>query len=210
MANLVQDCPHCGARNTTFDVHGSRHHDRNTLLFNVFASCPVCDGPVAAIIECSTSTSDPAKTSDNLNKSSRFKIRSTFPVRSAAKAPEHVPDGVARAVVEGGENLADGRYTSAVAMFRRAIDIATRAFSTEVTAWKLEKRIDKFSDEGLLTKDMRIWAHKIRLEGNEAIHEDAEPTAEQATELQLFTQLLLVYMYTLPAKVQASIAGKAE
>lgn len=59
--------------------------------------------------------------------------------------------------------------------------------------------------EGLITKDMQEWAHKIRLEGNEAIHELEEPTKEQAVELQLFTELMLTYLFTLPAKVRANI-----
>jgi hypothetical protein len=95
-------------------------------------------------------------------------------------------------------------------MFRRAIDIGTKLFSAEVNAWKLDKRIDKLATEGLITKDLQTWAHKIRLEGNEAVHEIDEPTKEQATELQLFTELVLTYLYTLPAKVRANLPADTD
>lgn len=93
-------------------------------------------------------------------------------------------------------------------MFRRAIDIGTKQYSDEVTAWKLEKRIDKLHAEGLITKDLKEWAHKIRLEGNEAVHEIEEPTKEQATELALFTEMVLMYLYTLPEKVKANLPSE--
>jgi recombinational DNA repair protein (RecF pathway) len=64
---------------------------------------------------------------------------------------------------------------------------------------------NKLCTEGLITKEMRTWAHKIRLEGNEAVHEIDEPTKEQATELKLFTEMVLTYLYTLPAKVKANL-----
>ncbi len=132
-------------------------------------------------------------------------ISHIFPARPTSKCPEHVPEAATRAFIEGADNLADGRYTSAVAMFRRVIDVGTKALNTDVTAWQLHRRIDKFADEGLLTSDMRDWAHKIRLDGNDALHEFEEPEKEAAEELKLFTEMMLTYMFTLPAKVKASM-----
>ncbi|WFC66360.1 DUF4145 domain-containing protein [Achromobacter denitrificans] len=123
-------------------------------------------------------------------------------------SPEHVPVAAAKSFIEGGDCLSDGRYTSAVAMFRRALEICLKHFSPDVDAWKLEKRIDKLAEKGLITPDLKTWAHKIRLEGNEAVHEEDEPTREAATELQLFTEMVMTYLYTLPAKVQANLPSE--
>lgn len=90
-------------------------------------------------------------------------------------------------------------------MFRRAIDIGLKQFNDDIDAWKLEKRIDKLAAEGLITQDMKTWAHKIRLEGNEAVHELDEPSKEQTEDLKLFTEMLLTYLYTLPAKVRQQL-----
>ncbi|ONN64807.1 hypothetical protein BTM36_22155 [Herbaspirillum sp. VT-16-41] len=90
-------------------------------------------------------------------------------------------------------------------MFRRTIDVGTKQFNTDIEVFRLEKRIDKLAEEGKITKDLQTWAHKIRFEGNGAIHELDEPTKEQTEELELFTELVLTYLFTLPAKVRANL-----
>ena len=131
-----------------------------------------------------------------------------FPKRKKSASPESVPESAAKAYLQGAESLADGRTTAAVAMFRRTIDVATKQFSDEVEAGNLAKRIDKLAEADLITKDLQAWAHKIRLEGNEALHEIDEPSLDQAKELQQFTEMMLVYMFTLPAKIKANIADE--
>jgi hypothetical protein len=116
-----------------------------------------------------------------------------------------VPDAAADAFVEGCENAKDGRYSSAVMMFRRAIDVGTKVFEPTIDVHNLGKRIDKLEKDGLITKDLKDWAHKIRLEGNEAVHDLPKPTKEQTEELQLFTELVLTYLFTLPAKIKANL-----
>lgn len=90
-------------------------------------------------------------------------------------------------------------------MFRRCLEIALKAHSPEIEAWKLEKRIDKLAAERKITPDMQTWAHRVRLDGNDALHEEEDFTKESATELMEFTRLLLTYMYTLPEKVKQRI-----
>jgi hypothetical protein len=128
-----------------------------------------------------------------------------FPMRTKSISPEHVPDAAADAFLEGAENAKDGRYSSAVMMFRRAIDVGTKVFEPTIDVHNLGKRIDKLATEGRITEDLKDWAHKIRLEGNEAVHDLPKPTKEQTEELQLFTELVLTYLFTLPAKVRANL-----
>jgi hypothetical protein len=189
-------------RRAAFQVTASVVHP-GTYTHNIYANCPSCFYPLGAVVGCAT---NPTQLHGDLAaKRTDVVVQSIYPQRPHSKSPESVPDAAAKAFVEGAENLKDGRYTSAVAMFRRAIDVGTKQFSDDVTAWKLDKRIDKLAAEGLITKDLQAWAHKIRLEGNEAIHEIDEPTKEQAAELALFTEMVLTYLYTLPAKVKANL-----
>ena len=52
---------------------------------------------------------------------------------------------------------------------------------------------------------MKDWAHAIRLDGNEATHEEDEDfTADKAREMKDFTELFLIYAFTLPARIKAS------
>ncbi|WP_077237943.1 DUF4145 domain-containing protein [Herbaspirillum sp. VT-16-41] len=151
----------------------------------------------------------PSDWKGNLGDTNRIDVaivgNAVFPVRKKSIAPDSVPEAAAKAFIQGSDSLKDGRYTAAVAMFRRTIDVGTKQFNTDIEVFRLEKRIDKLAEEGKITKDLQTWAHKIRFEGNGAIHELDEPTKEQTEELELFTELVLTYLFTLPAKVRANL-----
>lgn len=209
MAVFTYDCPHCGARKATFSLQKGRKHADDPLV-NALGSCPACFKPIAVMIYMPSGGDIDHLTGDLSNRkfNENGSIKSVFPERKESISPDHVPPAAAKSFVEGSDCLSDARYTSAVAMFRRALEISLKNFSPEIEAWRLEKRIDKLADEGLITADLKTWAHKIRLEGNEAVHEEDEPTREAATELQLFTEMVMTYLYTLPAKVQANLQTK--
>ena len=74
---------------------------------------------------------------------------------------------------------------------------------------KLYSRINKASQDGLLTSDMAIWAHQVRLDANDQRHsdEDAElPTIEDAKKSIEFTKVLAEFLFVLPSKVRTGIA----
>ncbi len=205
MATIVTDCPHCGARNAAFEIPFSKPHYRKRSVHVVLGICPGCgDGIVATIYDGGTSY-EPFKQPGDLLSNKQFRVLGLDPKRHSAQAPDNIPDAVAQSFIEGVESLHDGRNTAAVAMFRRALELGLKQHTPEIDAWKLEKRIDKLAAAHRITPDMQQWAHKIRLEGNEAVHELEAPTKEQATDLQLFTEMLLLYLYTLPAKVQRQL-----
>jgi hypothetical protein len=206
MASFAHDCPHCGARRSTFSCLHAEHHRGIPGTTNVYGSCGVCGGGAVAFFKNASGTSTlPSQAPAEIQGWNRYQLLEVYPKRELAVAPEAVPEAASRAFVEGVENLADGRYTSAIAMFRRALDVGLKQFPSDIEAWRLEKRIDKLADAGAITKDMQTWAHKIRLEGNEAVHELDNPSKEQATELKLFTELFLTYLFTLPARVKANL-----
>jgi hypothetical protein len=66
-------------------------------------------------------------------------------------------------------------------------------------------RIEKSTSDGLLTAQMRDWAHEIRLSANEPRHADDEfdgATDKDAEQVIEFARALAEYLYVLPAKVQ--------
>lgn len=50
---------------------------------------------------------------------------------------------------------------------------------------------------------MKNWAHIIRIDSNGAVHSDEEFTQEEAEEILNFTELFLLYAFTLPAMVES-------
>jgi hypothetical protein len=73
-----------------------------------------------------------------------------------------------------------------------------------LTEGSLYKRIDEAYQQGILTIDMKTWAHQVRLEANDQRHSDNDSThatiaqAKQAIE---FTKTLAEILFVLPSKV---------
>lgn len=49
---------------------------------------------------------------------------------------------------------------------------------------------------------MGLWAHEVRLGGNEAAHEDEPFSKEDAESLRNFIENFLTYAFTLPSAVK--------
>ena len=86
-------------------------------------------------------------------------------------------------------------------MFRRTLELATLHLDRELASKKLASRIDALAERQLLTPAMREWAHIIRLDGNAAVHEEEDIDEESANALKNFTEVFLLYTFTLPAMV---------
>lgn len=212
MGTYVTTCGHCGARSSALVIRTAEPTANDGYRWNCMLVCGSCgEGSIAQVRVTASNVANPAAFPGDIgSKPSHYEVLYFFPRKLAGKAPEHVPPAAAAAFAEGVDNLNDGRFTSAIMMFRRALDVGLKEFPSEIDAWKLEKRIDKLADAGLITKDLQQWAHKIRLEGNEAVHELDNPTKEQAGELRLFTELVLIYLFTLPARVKANLPADNE
>ena len=122
-------------------------------------------------------------------------------------APEHVPPAMARDYREAMDNLRRGNFTSAGMMFRKVLQRATSAIGPKSNTFKqkgLKARIKSLATQHLLTPAMAEWADFLRDEGDEATHEEEETfTPKQAQQMQDFTELLLLYGFTLPKRVAA-------
>lgn len=87
-------------------------------------------------------------------------------------------------------------------MYRKALDIALKEVASDVKG-TLAARITELVKKNLLTPSLGEWADQIRLLGNESAHESDQPTREELESLRNFSNLVLQYLFTLPAKVKA-------
>lgn len=77
----------------------------------------------------------------------------------------------------------------------------------------LYSRIDKAATEHLITSDMALWAHHVRLGANDQRHADEDaalPTAKDAQRAVEFSLALAQILFVLPARVQRGIAEAAQ
>jgi hypothetical protein len=95
-------------------------------------------------------------------------------------------------------------------MYRKAMELGLKAFSPDIEAWMIEKRIDKMAAQHRITPELQTWAHELRLDGNDALHGDGEATADMANQMHELCKFLLIYLYTLPQQVAEAQARRAK
>ncbi len=91
-------------------------------------------------------------------------------------------------------------------MFRKALDTGLKAKFPDIKGTLFE-RIDEAARQNKLTPSLAEWAHQIRLDGNDAAHDEEPFSKEDAERLQTFTELVLLYLFTLPGKLDEARAA---
>ena len=77
----------------------------------------------------------------------------------------------------------------------------------------LYSRIDKAAKDHLITSDMALWAHDVRLDANDERHSDENATMPNTLDAKRsvdFALALAEFMFVLPAKVQSGISEAKE
>ena len=126
-----------------------------------------------------------------------------WPQRTASIAPNHTPPSVAGRFLEGEAAYERHSWNAAVSMYRSALDIATKSLPGVPAKQSFYTRLKWLADNGRITAEMKTWADRVRLEGNEALHDPDDFTEEDARPLRLFTLSFLRYMFELPGEVAA-------
>ena len=139
----------------------------------------------------------------SLPESSYFKLTDYFPKLPISAAPECCPDRAAKFFVEAKDNLKRGNFETSVMLCRKVLDISTKAIlGDESKKENLSQRISMLHARGKITEQFKDWAHIVRMDSNEAVHSDEEFTNPEAEEMIGFTEVFLIYSFTLPEMVR--------
>ncbi|MCF8809656.1 DUF4145 domain-containing protein [Xanthomonas campestris pv. campestris] len=201
MSYFVTTCPHCSAEKMTMTSVASAKYSAkiSTAMF----SCGACSNILCVRFSHDRDDSwvyEPWNFEEALF-SNNGKILMTYPQVEEPTCPEDVSENVRRAYLQAIDNAARSNNDAAAAMFRKALDISTRELDQQLANKNLKPRIDALFNAGRLTSDLKDWAHQIRLDGNEGAHDEEELTPDQIRQLARFTELFLIYTFTLPAAV---------
>lgn len=128
-------------------------------------------------------------------------IAKIYPSPERIQIPDHIPVAVKRAFEQGADNAKRKQNDASAAMYRKALDVATKELDSNLAGKNLAPRIDALHKAGKLTDDLKEWAHLIRLDGNHGAHDDDELSDQEIAQLASFTELFLTYTFTLPAQV---------
>lgn len=185
-----------------FTFQSSYRHPRNSGQSFITSSCNACFKPItASIASHNGGIWDPKQTEGDLLRLNGLRVEAIWPQQERIEAPNSVPDKVARTYIEAAEARTRQHWNAACGMYRRAMELALKAFAPEIDPWKLEKRIDQLAAQHRITTDIQQWAHELRLDGNEALHGDDDATEEMTEQMHHLTHFLLIYLYTLPAQI---------
>jgi hypothetical protein len=208
---FAQDCPHCRTKAIGFtgryDWKIPNEHDQKFLL----ATCNGCAGGVVFQLRLTKHNADYAfdKAVGDL-KSNGIYVMRRWPGEVGDGVPADVPDNIAdlyrQAVLCSRQQARD----AAGMTLRKTLEVSTKTLEPSLAGKSLASRIDALHGAQKLTADIRDWAHEIRLDGNEAAHDEAPFSRDQVASLIQFVEAYIRYIYTLPALVSKSRLKREE
>lgn len=194
-------CPHCGVY-STFRV-SAEHSNQYWGGFARILNCEHCRKHLYVIINPELDLRG--------NLVNPEDIIDYYPKRTP-KPDDSIPKNVADDYVEAVKCFDVKANKASVAMCRRALQ--SSVIEKGAKKDRLVDQIDELHERQIITKDIRDWAHEIRLTGNIGAHPDEDGlqdvTHEEAEELIKFTEEYLNYVYIMPAKVAQKRARKTK
>ena len=214
-ATLKLKCPRCEVTSAATILSAIRYFEkkdgRSYAAINGFFRCHQCDQGIMADIVGITTQEYWFDQGWQGRISGYEYIKSLYPPRETAKALDNLPEDVEPVFAEA-ENLYlanfDGVrfFDPAMHSYRRALDLATKEMGQDKGT--LAKRIRALHAKNIIPESLADLADMVRLVGNDAVHDAPKSTAEQdAGDLREFTELFLLYAFTLPERVKARRAA---
>lgn len=200
-SHFARDCPHCLSKSAAFQVT-HKWADRNKRsMASILGICGVCNNGIILQFRNSRGAGATNYTAANLEfPVNDDRVFQEYP-RMALEIPSDCPAPVERFYTQGLVNLKGANWDAAGAMFRKSLDVATKIMSPDGKNDNLFNRINKLVAKGMLTPSVGEWSHEIRIDGNDAVHDEEPETEEDANVMQKFTEAFLRYSFTLPSLV---------
>ena len=220
MAELIANCPRCGAANMTFDVHETAVVGKNynwQHLFETFSVCRNCNKATNFVLRQKkpdfSRHPNFAKPHDvkgaTLNAHFEAPRFVSLIDEVQAKAPDHTPPNIEKVFTEAATCARLQCWNAVGAMLRLCIDLATKGLlpTGEVeglnrnTRSKLAPRLAWLIDNDLVPEELRELSTCIREDGNDAAH-DGTLSKDEAQDLMDFTVALFERLFTEPTRLK--------
>jgi hypothetical protein len=199
MENISGFCPYCH-KNVTFSWvrTNERGGDLATFLSEYFSNkngmwiigeCPSCKNCV--LIQAYKD-----------NRNGELVASNISPTPIPSPADERIPEKIRGALNEAKICFSVNAFMACATMCRRTIQCACIDQGAEKD--KLYDQIDELFSKGIITKQIKDWAHSIRLVGNDAAHPtNLEVSKEDSKDILDLAEQLMNILYVMP-----SIASK--
>ncbi|MBX3518887.1 MAG: DUF4145 domain-containing protein [Xanthobacteraceae bacterium] len=197
-------CPQCSTEHIALNVVAVTP-TKIAHMISVHFVCPKCTFPSSALAIREKNGIDIHRIRETQGEISdlNWSVTKIWPEPPKPVIPEHLSSDVERVYRQAESNFTiEGNEEASGTMYRKALDIALKEVASDVKG-TLAARITELVKKNLLTPSLGEWADQIRLLGNESAHESDQPTREELESLRNFSNLVLQYLFTLPAKVKA-------
>ena len=125
-----------------------------------------------------------------------------YPIKTS-KAPEYIPNNIARYWIQAQKALESESWDAAVQMTRSALQFVLREHNAVGTT--LEEETIDLASKGILPPVMKDWAQEIRILGNKSAHPKSDNEiveAKDANSISEFLDYMLIYLYKLPKQIK--------
>src|SRR3989344_9222348 len=176
-------CPNCKQR-TSIVTRTSYQWPKNNQTFFEIAECNGCDFFV-------------------LVRRYGGSIQKIYPDPLPKSIHEKTPDFLKKDLEEANLCFAVGAYRAAGFMARRALQICY--IEKGAPDNKLQDQIDWLLNQQIITKELKEWAHEVRLTGNDAAHppkdvlKDEAVSSEDADDILTLLEKFIDVLYIAPA-----------
>lgn len=208
MLSFDKTCPHCLKDNAVL-VGFSEKKRGDSDIYDVAFYCRSCNKAGIAVVQATNAGGPLSVASNNYENivipSNRnwFEFIEMYPKAISNAAPDNTPERAAKFFVESKDDFQRRRYETCVMNCRKVIDIATKVLmGDEAGDEQLSKRISMLYGKGKITEQMKDWAHIVRIDSNGAVHSDEEFNEEEVEQILRFTEVFLMYSFTLPAMIE--------
>ena len=181
-------CPHCNVNRpllSTITTADTVNHAKQNQRTWVFYQCGNCGGVVMACAH-------------------EFGIEA----QEIYPEPKIVDDLIPDRAKEYLRQAIDCLHSPAGAVMLAASSVDSMLKEKGYKEGSLYKRIEKAAEDHLITQDMAIWAHEVRLDANDQRHVDKNavlPSGDDAKRVIDFVTALAQIIFVLPKMVQRGI-----
>ncbi|MDN5106790.1 DUF4145 domain-containing protein [Aliarcobacter butzleri] len=223
MAEIITDCPRCGAKITSFDIKGSNTIDiiagwKYTL--ELFCICRACKNGTIFVVsqkgyhdEITNIVSKKENINDLIDILKYINVKEN----STEKPPLYLPEDINEIFQEGITCKSVECYNASATMFRLCLDKATKDLvpneDTNGLNNKIRRslglRLEWLINNNYISKSLEDLMSCIKDDGNDGAHEGIV-TKEILEDIYEFTYILLERLYTEPKKVQLAKERREE
>lgn len=204
---LGAECPHCRHQVAAEFMAEWITPIDGINMWTVAFKCVRCQFGIFAVAQPHHGRLRPSEGNGDIGITPAFRVMETYPMASKPPPP-FLPDNIVKYYSQAVEAEIREMWDACGGMCRKVIDAATVDMGANKSK-KLQQRIDELTDRHLLTSQLKEWADAIRLDGNDAAHDPDPFSPEEAHQIRSFTELFLMYVYTLPGMLNERKAKSA-